>query len=44
MTAFAVGLCIVNAVLWIRVSPAMAVVWILAGAACLQMTKWSRGN
>jgi hypothetical protein len=43
--AFAVFLCVVNAVVWTVVSelPLMGVAWLVAAAFCFKVQKWNRG-
>ena len=43
--AFAVLLCIVNAVVWTTISdmPVMGIAWAGAAVACLFLQKWTKG-
>jgi hypothetical protein len=42
--AFAILLCLINALVWTFVSdmPMMGVAWVLAAAACFWLQKWSK--
>lgn len=45
IVAFAILLCLVNAVVWTFVSemPLVGIGWCLAAASCVWLRKWSRG-
>jgi hypothetical protein len=45
VTLFAVGLCLVNTLVWAFVSqmPIVGLCWLGAAAACLTLHKWSKG-
>ena len=45
VTLFAVGLCLVNTIIWAFVSemPLVGLGWLGAAAGCLMLHKWSKG-
>jgi hypothetical protein len=44
--AFAILLCLVNAVVWTVISemPLAGAGWVIAAISCVWLQKWSRGN